>query len=319
MASLSGPAPALASGLVLDERCIEHVLAPGHPESPSRLVAIARHLRETGLQDHFQPITPVANPLPAIAAVHNRRHMELVMDIPVTGEIAALAAAGALAAVDAVCEGRLANAFCALRPPGHHAHNLGEEEGFCFFNNIAIAARHARKKHGVKRILIIDWDYHHGNATEEAFYDDPSVLFFSTHKWKAYPGTGSPLRTGEGAGLGYTINVDLGAGADDKAMLKAWDDKLLPAAEAFRPELVLISAGFDSRKDDYLGDFRITDDAFRRMTRMAAQIASLSSSGESGGAKVVSLLEGGYNPEGLAQGVAAHLEELLAIRTHPVP
>ncbi len=216
---------------------------------------------------------------------------------------------GALAAVTRSAKAGSPTPFCAVRPPGHHAHNLGEEEGFCFFNNVAIAARHAQKKHGIQRILIIDWDYHHGNATEEAFYEDPSVLFFSTHKWKAYPGTGSPLRKGQGAGLGYTINVDLGAGADDKAILQAWDDHLLPAAEAFRPQLVLISAGFDSRKDDFLGDWRITDDAFRRMTRMATQIG--------GGAKVVSLLEGGYNPQGLAHGVAAHLEELLAVRTQP--
>ena len=296
-----------SSGLVFEARYLEHVLEPGHPESPSRLRAIARKLEETGLRNHFTPIAPVADPYPAIASSHTARHIESVRDIPITGAIAALAAAGALAAVDAVCRGELANAFCAVRPPGHHARNQGGEEGFCFYNNVAIAARHAQRAHGCARVLIIDWDYHHGNATEEAFYGDPSVLFFSTHRWKAYPGTGSPFRHGAGAGEGYTINVDLGAGAGDKEILTAWDEKLLPAAEAFRPDLVLISAGFDSRKDDFLGDFRITDDAFRRLTRMALQLADLA-----GGGKVVSLLEGGYNPDGLADGVAAHLEELLA-------
>jgi acetoin utilization deacetylase AcuC-like enzyme len=296
------------SGLVFEERYFDHVIEPGHPESPSRLRAIARKLEETGLRTHFTPIAPVPDPFEAIAAVHTREHLENVSRIPVTGPIAALATAGALAAVDAVCEGKVANAFCAVRPPGHHAHNQGEEEGFCFFNNVAIAARHAQRKHGCGRILIIDWDYHHGNATEETFYEDPSVLFFSTHKWMAYPGTGNPFRQGAGAGKGFTINVDLGAGAQDKDILDAWDRKLLPAAEAFRPDLVLISAGFDSRKDDWLGDFRIGDDAFRRMTRMAARLAGIA-----GGGKVVSLLEGGYNPEGLAEGVAAHLEELLAV------
>jgi acetoin utilization deacetylase AcuC-like enzyme len=296
-----------SSGLVFDERFLEHVLDPGHPESPSRLRAIARKLAQTGLRDHFAPIAPLADPFSAIAAIHTREHIEGVSGIPVTGPIAAAAAGGALAAVDAVCEGRVANAFCAVRPPGHHAHNAGDEEGFCFYNNVAIAARHAQRKHGCAKVLIIDWDYHHGNATEEAFYEDPSVLFFSTHKWRAYPGTGNPARRGSGAGLGYTLNVDLKAGAGDADILKAWDETLLPAAEAFKPDLVLISAGFDSRVDDYLGDFRITDDAFRRMTRMAAQLAGIA-----GGGRVVSLLEGGYNPEGLADGVAAHLEELLA-------
>lgn len=295
------------SGLVFDERYLDHVLEPGHPESPSRLRAIARKLRETGLQDHFIPIAPGENPWEAIAEVHTAEHILAVQGLPGTGAIAALAVGGALAAVDAVCSGRVRNAFCAVRPPGHHAHNLGEEEGFCYFNNVAVAARHAQRRHGCARILIVDWDYHHGNATEEAFYEDPSVLFFSTHKWLAYPGTGNPARQGAGPGLGYTINVDLGKGAEDRDILLAWEKKLLPAAETFRPDLVLISAGFDSRKDDYLGDFRIGDDAFRRMTRMASQLAEVA-----GGGKVVSLLEGGYNPAGLADGVAAHLEELLA-------
>ncbi|MDB5105578.1 MAG: Histone deacetylase [Fibrobacteres bacterium] len=296
------------SGLVFDERFLDHILEAGHPESPSRLRAIARKLDETGLRKHFLPIAPVPDPFAAITAVHSARHIERVKAIPVTGPIAALAVAGAMAAVDAVCGGEVANAFCAVRPPGHHAHDTGAEEGFCFYNNVAIAARYAQRKHGCARILIIDWDYHHGNATEEAFYEDPSVLFFSTHKWNAYPGTGNPFRQGAGAGKGYTINVDLGAGARDRDILTAWDEKLLPAAEAFQPDLVLISAGFDSRKDDFLGDFRIGDDAFRRMTRMATRLAGIA-----GGGKVVSLLEGGYNPEGLADGVAAHLEELLSV------
>jgi acetoin utilization deacetylase AcuC-like enzyme len=295
------------SGLVFSEAFFDHVIASGHPESPGRLRAVAERLRESGLQDHFAPVAPASDPFAAIAAVHSQAHIESVKAIPITGPVAALAAGGALAAVDAVCRGRMRNVFCAMRPPGHHAHDSGEEEGFCYYNNVAIAARHAQKAHGCGKVLIIDWDYHHGNATEEFFYTDPSVLFFSTHRWQAYPGTGDPARKGEGAGLGYTINVDLGAGVQDKAILDAWDREFLAAAEAFRPDLVLISAGFDSRKDDWLGDFRIGDDAFRRMTRMAIRLAGIAGSG-----RVVSLLEGGYNPAGLADGVAAHLEELLA-------
>ncbi len=296
-----------SSGLVFSEAYLDHVIDTGHPESPERLRAVARRLRESGLSDHFASLTPIADPYPALAAVHSPAHIACVRNIPVTGGVAALAAAGALAAVDAVCRGEMRNAFCAVRPPGHHAHDSGAEEGFCYYNNVAVAARHAQRAHGCGKVLIIDWDYHHGNATEECFYSDPSVLFFSTHRWKAYPGTGDPSRRGEGQGEGFTINVDLGPAATDKAILDAWDREFLAAAQAFRPDLVLISAGFDSRKDDWLGDFRIGDDAFRRMTRMAMGLADIA-----GGGKLVSLLEGGYNPDGLALGVSAHLEELLA-------
>jgi acetoin utilization deacetylase AcuC-like enzyme len=302
----------VATGIVFEEKFLDHVIEPGHPESPERLEAIRKKLDETGLQRHLKPISPLADPYPHIAAIHTKEHIACIRALPATGGIAALAAGGALAAVDAVIKGEAANAFCALRPPGHHAHNSGDEEGFCYYNNVAVAARYAQRAHGLGKILIIDWDYHHGNGTEAAFYDDPSVLFFSTHKWMAYPGTGDPARKGAGEGYGFNINVDLPAGATDKDALLAWERALLPAAEKFRPDLVLISAGFDSRKDDYLGDFAITDDAFRRMTRAALQIAALSGKG-----RVVSLLEGGYNPEGLAQGVAAHLEEMIGSSIFP--
>lgn len=302
----------MATGIVFESQYLDHIIEPGHPESPGRLEAIRRKLDETGLQSHLKPIAPLSDPYPGIEAIHTKEHIACIRALPVTGGVAALAVGGALAAVDAVCAGEAANAFCALRPPGHHAHNFGEEEGFCYYNNVAVAARHAQRAHGLGKILIIDWDYHHGNGTEAAFYDDASVLFFSTHKWMAYPGTGNPARKGAGEGYGFNINVDLPAGATDKDALLAWERALLPAAEAFKPDLVLISAGFDSRKDDYLGDFNITDDAFRRMTRAALQIAA-----QSGKGRVVSLLEGGYNPEGLAQGVAAHLEEMIGSSIFP--
>jgi acetoin utilization deacetylase AcuC-like enzyme len=294
-----------STGLVFDERYLHHKIDAGHPESPARLRAVSRKLDETGLRSHLRPIAPSVEPYPHIGAIHSQAHIEAIRRLPTTGDTAALAVSGALSAVDSVCRGEAANAFCALRPPGHHAHDLGDEEGFCYYNNIAVAARYAQKVHGCAKILIIDWDYHHGNGTEDAFYEDPSVLFFSTHKWRAYPGTGDPARTGAGAGRGFTLNVDLPAGAGDLDILLAWEKRFLPLAEAFRPDLVLISAGFDSRKDDWLGDFRLTDDVFKRMTRMAMQLAD----GSAGG-RLVSFLEGGYNPEGLASGVAAHLGEL---------
>ncbi len=214
--------------------------------------------------------------------------------------------AGALGAVKAVSDGIVDNAFCAIRPPGHHAHNSGGEEGFCYFNNVAIAAKYAQNVLNYEKILIIDWDYHHGNATQDSFYSDPSVLFFSTHNQFAYPGTGDPAMQGEGAGLGYNINAHLDTGATDDDMKRAWEEQLLPKVETFKPDFVLISAGFDSRKDDTLGTFTITDSCFSYITKLALDIADTYCKG-----RLVSLLEGGYNIGGLALAVEAHISTLL--------
>jgi acetoin utilization deacetylase AcuC-like enzyme len=294
------------TGYVYDERYTQHLIQKGHPESPARLIAIERELDRTGIRDEVHPIALHGAPMDAIRLNHSAEHISAISRLGTSGEIARLAVAGALGAVDAVCGGTTRNAFCALRPPGHHALNTRREEGFCFYNNIAVAARYARQKHGLERILIIDWDYHHGNGTEEAFYTDPSVLFFSTHDRRAYPGTGAPSRTGAGEGEGYTINVHCRCGTTDRDMFRIWEKQLVPAAEKFRPELVLISAGFDSRKDDPLGCFRLTDIGFARLTAMAMQIAESHCEG-----KIVSLLEGGYNIRGLAAAVAAHVQTLL--------
>jgi acetoin utilization deacetylase AcuC-like enzyme len=195
--------------------------------------------------------------------------------------------------------------FVLLAPPGHHAMNTGQEEGFCYYNHIAIAARYAQQVYKLKKILIIDWDYHHGNGTEWAFYSDPSVLFFSTHDMNNYPGTGSPARTGEGDGVGFNINVHLKCGATDDDIIKAFKDNLLPAADDFKPDLILISAGFDSRQDDLLGCHKITDKGFTQLTHIVKSIAANHCDG-----KIVSLLEGGYNIEGNASAVVAHVEAL---------
>jgi acetoin utilization deacetylase AcuC-like enzyme len=216
-----------------------------------------------------------------------------------------LAVSGALTAVDLVCRNQLRNAFCAIRPPGHHAKNSGLY-GFCFFNNVAIAARYAQIKYRLRNILIVDWDYHHGNGTEWAFYNDPSILFFSTHRLNAFPYTGFAERRGKGRGYGYNINVPLLKGADDRDILNAFDRELLPAVERFKPELVLISAGFDSRENDPLGDFVVTDDGFARLTALTKSIAN-----QYADSRIISLLEGGYNPEGLAMAVESHIAELL--------
>ncbi|MBD3343811.1 MAG: histone deacetylase [Chitinivibrionales bacterium] len=294
-----------STGFVYHSRYLDHIIYKQHPESPQRLIAIVQAMKKRKLDKEVTALPPIKNPEDYIPFIHTQEHREKIDTIPVTGAVAKLAVAGALSAVKAVDEGAVKNAFCAIRPPGHHAGNTGRMEGFCYYNNVAIAARYAQKVLNHKKILIIDWDYHHGNGTETAFYDDPDVLFFSTHDKRAYPGAGSPKRKGAGPGTGYTINVHLGCGTTDREMIKAWETALLPKLETFSPDFVLISAGFDSRKDDPLGCFAITDTGFFRMTRMAKQIAEDHCNG-----RLVSLLEGGYNTNGLARAVCAHLEAL---------
>lgn len=304
-------ARATGTGLVYDPRYLEHVLplrrGETHPERPLRLVRMLEVFAERGLDQEVVNLSLAADVMPSIRAHHTAEHVDSVVQIDVTGRVAELAVAGALGAVDAVAAGQVRNAFCASRPPGHHANNTGAEEGFCFYSNAAIAARYAQSIHGLERVLIIDWDYHHGNATQNAFYDDPTVLFFSTHDWQAYPGTGDPALTGEGEGTGSNINVHLDCGSRDIDMLRQWDAKLMSAVTDFGPNFIIISAGFDSRQDDLLGCFDVTDDAFRRMTRTAMDLADEYTEG-----RLVSLLEGGYNVEGSALAAAAHLETLLS-------
>ena len=301
----------MKTGLVSDIRYLEHTQGGTHPESPERLKAIHKKLDESGLNKKLVPIKATVDPLPYIKLVHSEEHIAVAGKQAHDDAICRLSVSGALSAVDAVCQGKVHNAFCAIRPPGHHAANNGEY-GFCFYNNVAVAARYAQEKHKLKKILIVDWDYHHGDGTEWAFYDDPSVLLFSTHALYAFPGSGFAERTGEGEGKGFNINVPLPRGADDKAVLKAFNEQLLPAVEKFQPDLVLISAGFDSRHDDLLGDFNFTDKGFAKLTKLVMDIAKRHC-----GSRVVSLLEGGYNVQGLALGVEAHLKALTESEKQP--
>jgi len=299
-----------STGWVYDDRYLKHTLAlrrgETHPESPERLRKITEAMGAAGLDQELKRIEPLRDPLPYIRGHHTGEHVTSVRKIEVTGPVAELAVAGGLGAVRAVAQGEVKNAFCAVRPPGHHANNTGREEGFCFYSNAAIAAKYAQSAFGYKKILIIDWDYHHGNATQNAFYGDPNVLFFSTHDWHAYPGTGDPSLTGSGDGRGLSINVHLDCGSKDIDMLRSWDAQLIPAVTRFEPDFVLISAGFDSRKDDLLGCFDVTDEAFEKMTRTAMDIADEYCEG-----RLVSLLEGGYNVDGLARAVVTHVTALL--------
>jgi acetoin utilization deacetylase AcuC-like enzyme len=222
-------------------------------------------------------------------------------------EVAVKAVGGVLNAVDAVFSGKAPNAFCAVRPPGHHA-TQDRGMGFCIFNNVAIAARYAQNKHGVERVLIADWDVHHGNGTQDIFYSDGSVFFFSTHQYPWYPGTGAASETGEGKGRNTTLNCPLPAGSGHGEVVEhAFREKLASAVHQFKPDLVIVSAGFDSRAGDPLGRFTLSDDDLVQLTKLMMELADRHSKG-----RLISVLEGGYSLDGLAAGVAAHVRTLTA-------
>ncbi len=309
------------TGLLFGEIYLKHDTGYGHPERPDRLTAIVRRLKETGLLDQLAAIEPAPADAQRLTAVHAPQYVERVKamcegglgfvdspDAPACEESyrAALnAVGGVLGAVDAVMEGKIANAFCAVRPPGHHALR-DHAMGFCLFNNIAIAARYLQQQHKLAKILIADWDVHHGNGTHDIFYDDPTVFYFSTHRFPFYPMTGGVSETGSGEGTGYTMNVPLSAGAGDREHLTAFRDALKPAAEKFEPDFVLVSAGFDSHRLDPLGGMNVTTEGFAEMTRIVKGIAD-----EHCGGRLVSLLEGGYSLDGLAESAEAHIRVLM--------
>ena len=224
---------------------------------------------------------------------------------PESLRVAKLAAGGVLAAVDAVVAGRARNAFATVRPPGHHA-LPGRAMGFCLLNSVAIAARYAQQKHGLKRVLIVDWDVHHGNGTQAMFYDDPSVLYFSTHQNPYYPYTGQAKEMGVGAGEGTTVNVPLVAGSGDTEIVEAFCNKLVPAADKFKPNFVLISAGFDAHRDDPLAGLGVTAEGYGSLTQIVIEIAR-----RHAGGRIVSALEGGYRLEALSDSVVTHVGMLM--------
>jgi len=308
------------TGIAADPAVKQHDPGPGHPEQPARYKAVMDRLQSAGLLTALHSLGSRTATDDELALAHTRSYIELVerevaydrgqlstgdTAIGTHSSTAAHIAAGcALQAVDAVFAGEVTNAFCAVRPPGHHA-SANRGMGFCLFNTVAVAARYAQSRYGIERVLIADWDVHHGNGTQDIFYSDGSVLFFSTHQAPWYPGTGAPSERGEGAGEGKTINCPFGAGAGGAEIERAFLDILLPAADAFRPELVLISAGFDSRIGDPLGQFRLTDSDFSDVTRLMSDLAAKHCAG-----RLVSVLEGGYSLQGLAAGVEAHVRAL---------
>ncbi len=295
-----------------------HDTGPGHPESIHRYQVLAKALAT--LPDSFIRLPRRTAEISEILLAHEHYYHDLVYqdvesfahklrsgDTAICEEsydVAREATGALLTAVDAVMDGRVASAFCAVRPPGHHA-TATRGMGFCIFNHVAIAARYLQQRHRLRRIAIIDWDVHHGNGTEDIFIEDPSVYYVSLHEDGSYPGTGPASERGRGKGLGTTLNIPLQHASDGKAALDAWDAQITPALDAFQPEFVLVSAGFDARHNDPLGGLNWDDETFAAMTRRCLSLANRHAQG-----RIASVLEGGYHPEGLASAALAHVRAL---------
>ncbi|WP_336491482.1 histone deacetylase family protein [Methylobacterium nigriterrae] len=296
---------------------LNHLAEPGHPERADRIRVIERVLEQerfTALAREQAPLAPVE----PILRAHDARYVESVFDDlgrggPLRADVdtpvsigtheAVLRSIGAvLQAVDEVMTGRVRNAFSAMRPPGHHAERA-RATGFCFFNTVAVAARHARAGHGADRVAILDWDAHHGNGTQDIFWDDPSVLYCSTHEMPLYPGTGAAGEQGE---YGTVVNVPLAAGDDGAVFREALERIVLPRIAAFRPDLLLVSAGFDAHWRDPLANLNLTERDFAWATQRLVEVAARVSGG-----RIVSVLEGGYDLIGLSQSVSAHVAALM--------
>ncbi len=306
--------------LVRDPLCLGHSNGPGHPESPARLQAIEQMLARFPLRAQLACLPARDAAYEELALVHRPEYIRLieatrgrertVLDPDTSASAGSCAAAlraagGVLAAVEAVLAGGFTGAFAAVRPPGHHA-EAERAMGFCLFNNVAVAAQAAITRHGLQRVLLVDWDVHHGNGSMHAFYDSPRVLYFSVHQYPHYPGTGVVEELGRGEGQGYTVNVPLPGGQGDAEYLAVFRELLAPLARAYRPQLILVSAGFDIHCADPLADMRVTEGGLAGMTRLLAELAEECCPG-----RLAFALEGGYDLNALAAGVAAVLRTLL--------
>ncbi|CCQ90351.1 putative Deacetylase, histone deacetylase family [Nitrospina gracilis 3/211] len=308
------------TGYIYHPLFLEHETG-SHPENPGRLRAITQKLEESGLASRLPTLEPRPATAEEIALNHPEKYMDSVaracesgmsrldMDTAISTksyDSALLAAGAGLTAVDAVVDGACDNVFCAVRPPGHHAEET-RSMGFCLFNNVAVAARYALAKKDLNRVFIFDWDVHHGNGTQHSFYADPNIYYSSTHQFPFYPGTGDKDETGTGDGLGTTLNFPMRAFSNDADYISVVKDKLVPEMFRFKPDLIIISSGFDAHEDDPLANVSLTTECFGEMTRLIRGAADEICRG-----RLISMLEGGYNYEALADSVYIHLENLLS-------
>lgn len=308
--------------LYFDPLFEEHKTGYGHPERPERLPVAMNELEESGLLDTVDVVSPRDATVQEIELVHSLRYIEQVMELSRAGGghldmdtavstetyPAALKAAGALLdSVDWCLDGDSRRTFCMVRPPGHHA-LPGRGMGFCIFNNVAVGARYAQKRKGLKRVMIVDWDAHHGNGTQDTFYDDPTILYISLHQYPHYPGTGWVDETGKGKGEGYTLNFPFPAGTGEEFYMQAFERVVLPAGRRFEPDLVMVSAGYDSHAGDLLCSMRLGDSSFRKM---AGSLAGFSEDCCSG--RLIVTLEGGYNLNAEARAIVQTVAGLAGV------
>lgn len=313
-------------GLVYNDKFLLHDTGMYHPESPDRLKSIISGLKEPEIWNNLNHLIFDPADTEIIQKVHTKKHIEFIRekcrrakvtnsfelldagDTPVckdSFDIALLAAGGCISAVDAVMSGVLKRVFCAVRPPGHHAEG-STPMGFCLFNNAAVAAMYAKEKYNLKRILILDWDVHHGNGTQEIFYEDDQVFFISLHQYPFYPGTGAREEKGRLKGEGFTLNCPMRAGSGEENYLEAFEKDIIPVFNLFQPELFIISAGFDAHKDDPLANINLTEESFRKLTNYVVSYANKFSEG-----RIISILEGGYNLNALKNCVKIHTQTLI--------
>ncbi|HEX9757700.1 MAG TPA: histone deacetylase [Nitrospiria bacterium] len=309
------------TGFITHPIYLQHDTGFSHPERPDRLKAILSRLEKNGVLKHLIQVNPEPASLKWVEEVHTPQHVNLIRvsasgkgihymdpDTPVSPNsfnAALVAAGGLLGAVDGVMKGQYRNAFCAVRPPGHHAESQ-RAMGFCLFNNVAVAARYIQKQYELERVAIIDWDVHHGNGTQYIFYDDPTVLYISTHQFPLYPGTGREEEEGLGEGKGFTLNCPMEAGLGDKEYETVFDRIILPKLETFRPQFILISAGFDAHRGDPLAGMNVSSNGFGRFTQSVVGVANSLCEG-----RIVSCLEGGYDLHALAESVERHIMKLM--------
>ncbi len=309
----------MTSGFLDHPDCLAHDTGPSHPERASRQTAVRAHLERTGLLAELELDRPEPADENSILAVHGREYLQLVQREaqtastrldpdtvagPGSERAARLASGGVLKAIARVRKGDWSNAFVACRPPGHHAEK-DRAMGFCLFNHVAVGARYLIEHEGLERVAIVDWDVHHGNGTQHSFEKDSQVFYASLHQYPFYPGTGAANERGIGAGEGATLNLPMAEGSGDSKWMQAFENALLPALEAFDPQFLIISAGFDGHRDDPLAGLELSSQTYKEMTRGLVQLCEQRAIG------LVSSLEGGYDLESLGNSACSHVEALL--------